>query len=228
MPEDRFRAERESILVLAKKMCEAGLVVASAGNVSARVRDPLARAIAITPTSIPYDVMTPDQVVVVSIESGATIESTFRASCELPTHLAIYRHRQDVDAIVHTHSPYVSTLSALRKPLPPIIDEMVVYFGGTVEVADYAFTGTDELGANVVRALGDRAGALLSNHGNVCVGRDLAEALHVALTMESTARVYVEALRTGGAVPLPEESLRLGRAMYDRRRDSQRGAVPNR
>ena len=213
---DRFRADRESVLLYSKRMCEAGLVVASAGNVSARVSGH--SAIAITPTSIPYHVMTADQVVVVSLDSGLPIESEVRPSAELPTHLAVYRHRQDVGAVVHTHAPYVSTLSVLRRPLPPIIDEMIVYFGGTIEVADYAFTGTDDLGANVVVALGDRAGVLLSNHGNVCVGSDLAEALHVALTMESTARVYVESLRTGAPVVLPEESLRAGRAMYEKLR----------
>ncbi len=216
MPNDRFRADRESVLLYAKRMWEAGLVVASAGNVSARVSGH--SAIAITPTSVSYDVMTADQVVVVGLDSGHPIESKARPSGELPTHLAVYRHRSDVGAVMHTHAPYVSTLSVLRRPLPPIIDEMIVYFGGTIEVAGYAFTGTDDLAANVVGALGDRAGVLLSNHGNVCVGSDLAAALHVALTMESTARIYIESLRTGDPVVLPEESLRAGRAMYEKRR----------
>lgn len=220
MSNDRFRADRESVLFHSKRMWEAGLVVASAGNVSARVAGH--DAIAVTPTSISYDVMTADQVVVVSLDTGLPIESKVRPSGELPTHLAVYRHRQDVGAVVHTHAPYVSTLSVLRRPLPPIIDEMVVYFGGTIEVADYAFTGTDELGAKVVDALGDRAGVLLSNHGNLCVGRDLAEALHVAQTMESTARIYVESLRTGDPVVLPEEALRAGRAMYEKLRKRPR------
>ena len=154
MSNDRFRADRESVLFHSKRMWEAGLVVASAGNVSARVSGQ--NAIAITPTSVSYDVMTADQVVVVSLDSGLPIESKVRPSAELPTHLAVYRYRQDVGAVVHTHAPYVTTLSVLRRPLPPVIDEMIVYFGGTIEVADYAFTGTDDLGANVVVALGDR------------------------------------------------------------------------
>ena len=216
MSNDRFQSDREAVLFHAKRMWEAGLVVASAGNVSARVAGH--EAIAITPTSISYDMMSPDQIVVVSLDSGLHVESKVRPSGELPTHLAVYRRRPDVGAILHTHAPYVSVLSVLRKPLPPVIDEMIVFFGGTVEVADYAFTGTDALGANVVAALGDRAAVLLSNHGNLCVGRDLAEALHIALTMESTARVYVESLRTGDPALLPEESLRKGRAMYEKLR----------
>src|SRR5512140_2264160 len=220
MPNDRFRADREAVLLHAKKMWEAGLVVASAGNVSARIRDQ--DAIAITPTAVCYDVMTEDQIVIVALGSGVPLASKARPSGELPTHLAVYRHRQDVGAVVHTHAPCVTALSVLRKPLPPVIDEMIVYFGGTIEVADYAFTGTDDLAANVVAALGDRAGVLLSNHGNVCVGSDLAAALHVALTMESTARIYIESLRTGNPVVLPEESLRAGRAMYEKRRKRPR------
>lgn len=212
----RFREPRESVLGCARRMCELGLVVASAGNVSARIRE--ADAIAITPTGVPYDVMTPEQIAVVRLDDGSPIESGPAPSTELPMHRAIYRSRPDVGAVVHTHSPCVSTLSVLRRPLPPILDEMVVYFGGTVEVADYAFTGTADLGERVVAALGDRAGALLSNHGNVCVGSDLAEALHIALTMESTARIYVESLRLGQAVALPEASLRAGRQMYELRR----------
>src|SRR5512140_1570818 len=209
MPNDRFRADREAVLLHAKKMWESGLVVASAGNVSARIRGQ--DAIAITPTAVCYDVMTEDQIVIVALGSGVPLASKARPSGELPTHLAVSRHRQDVGAVVHTHAPCVTALSVLRKPLPPVIDEMIVYFGGTIEVADYAFTGTDDLG-----------GVLLSNHGNVCVGSDLAEALHVALTMESTARVYIESLRTGDPVVLPEESLRMGRVLYEKRQRQER------
>jgi ribulose-5-phosphate 4-epimerase/fuculose-1-phosphate aldolase len=147
---------RHDVFVHAKKMWEAGLVVGSAGNVSRRVD---AQHIAITPTSVPYDSLTVDDIVVVDIASGEAVDSQRAASYELPMHLVVYRSRPDVGAIVHTHSPYVTTLSVLHKPLPPVIDEMVVYFGGTVEVADYAFTGTEQLGTNVVRALNERRAA---------------------------------------------------------------------
>src|SRR5258705_12928433 len=106
MSNDRYRADRESVLFHSKRMWEAGLVVASAGNVSARVAGDA--AIAITPTSVSYDVMTADQVVIVSLDSGLAIESTHRPSTELPPHLAVYRHRPDVGAVVHTHGPALS------------------------------------------------------------------------------------------------------------------------
>lgn len=213
---DSFAEARFDVWQHARKMAEAGLVVASAGNVSRRVDD---ARIAITPTSVPYDVMQVDDIVVVDVASGRAIESRLAASYELPMHLVVYRALPHVRAIVHTHAPFVTTLSVLRKPLPPVIDEMMMYFGGAIEVTDYAFTGTDAVGSNVVRALGDRTGVILANHGNVCVGHDLKQALHVAVTMESTARVYVQALQIGKPVELPPDAIAAGRRMYEERRD---------
>jgi L-fuculose-phosphate aldolase len=212
---ERFAEARHDVWVHARKMWHEGLVVASAGNVSRRIDSEL---IAVTPTSISYEVMTPDEVVIVELATGRAVESSRAASYELPLHQVIYMSRPDVQAVVHTHSPFVTTLSVLRRPLPPVIDEMMMYFGGPVEVTDYAFTGTVQVGVNAVAALGDRAGVILSNHGNVCIGRDLARALHVAVTMESTARVYVQALAIGQPVPLPEWAIASGRRMYDERR----------
>jgi L-fuculose-phosphate aldolase len=203
---------RLDVLHHARKMCEAGLVVGSAGNVSCRAGE---GRIAITPSRIPYDEMVEDDVVLVDLASGETVDSGREPSYELPMHLAVYRSRPEVGAIVHTHAPYVTTLSVLRRPLPPVIDEMMVYFGGTVEVADYAFTGTDALGRNVVRTLGDRSAVLLANHGNVCIGRDLAQALHIAVHMEACAQVYVQSLQLGEPVTLPNDAIVAGRRMYE-------------
>jgi L-fuculose-phosphate aldolase len=203
---------RQDVWVHAKKMWEAGLVVGSAGNVSRRVDE---TRIAITPTAVAYESLTAEEIVLVEVESGAAVESIREPSYELPMHLTIYRSHPEVQAIVHTHAPFVTTLSVLRRPLPPLLDEMVVFLGGTIEVADYAFTGTDGVGTNVVRALGDRSGVLLANHGNVCVGRTLAQALHVAQVMEIGAQVYVQALAIGEPVALPNSSVAAGRRMFE-------------
>lgn len=199
----------------AVRMWQAGLVAAAAGNVSRRVGE---THIAITPSSVPYETMTADQIVLVDLATGAALPSAHPPSYELPMHLGIYRARPDVGAIVHTHAPFVTTLSVLHRPLPPVIDEMVVHLGGTIEVSDYAFTGTDLVATNVLRVLGDRNGVLLANHGNVCIGRTLDEAMHVALVMEAAARVYVQALQCGAApVELPRDSIAAGRRMFEAR-----------
>jgi len=88
----------------------------------------------------------------------------------------------------------------------------------TAGFQDFAFTGTDAVGANVVRALGDRAGVILASHGNVCVGKSLERAMNVALTMESCARVYLEALKFGEPVSLPPEAIRAGRRLFDEKK----------
>ncbi len=210
-----FSEPRQDVLLYSRKIWKAGLVAASAGNVSARI--PGTNLLAITPAAIPYDVMTAQQIAIVDVDSGELVDCPWPPSSELYMHLAIYRQRPGVGAVIHTHSPCVSVLSVLRKPLPPIIDEMIAYLGGTVEVADYAFTGTRELARSAVSGLAERAGVILANHGNVCVGKTLPMALQAALTMETGARVYLESLRLGQPVLLPAESLAAGRTMYEHR-----------
>jgi L-ribulose-5-phosphate 4-epimerase len=212
---DRFAEARHDVWVHARAMRDEGLVTGSAGNVSRRAGP---AHIAITPTSIPYDRLRVEEIVIVDLASGSAVESIAAPSYELPMHRVIYRMRGDVAAIVHTHAPFITTLSVLRRPLPPVIDEMYVHFGGTVEVAEYAFTGTDAVGENVVKALGDRGGAILANHGNVCVASSLERALHTAIAMESCARVYVQALAAGRPVPLPDSVATAGMNLYRERR----------
>lgn len=212
---DRYAEARHDVWLHARQMWEQGLVVGSAGNVSRRVDD---RHIAITPTSIPYDRMRAEEIVIVDLATGEAVESLAPPSGELPMHRIVYQARPDIGALVHTHAPFITTLSVLRLPLPPIIDEMFLHLGGTIEVSGYAFTGTDAVGENAVAALGDRAGVILANHGNLCVGRDLDRALHAAIVMESCARVYVQALQIAPPAPLPLSAEEAGLRMYDERR----------
>ena len=192
-------------------MWELGLVTGSSGNVSRRAGD---AHIAVTPTSIPYDRLGVEEIVIVELETGVAVESSAAPSYELPMHRVLYQSRADVAAIVHTHAPFVSTLAVLRLPLPPVIDEMLLHLGGTIEVSDYAFTGTDDVGRNVAAVLGQKAGVILANHGNVCVGRTLERALHAAVVMESCARVYVQALQTGEPFTLPQSAMDAGLRLY--------------
>lgn len=192
-----MREEQYDVWSHARKMWEEGLVAGSSGNVSLRNGD----FVAITPTSIPYSDMTPEQIAIVDLATGKPATKA-APSYELPMHLVIYRERPDVAAIVHTHAPFISTLSVLRKPLPPVLDEMSVMFGGTIDVAEYALTGTEELGHNAVRGLGKRPGVILANHGNVVIGPNLDRALHLAIAMEACARIYVQALQLGEPVLL--------------------------
>ncbi|HEU4521391.1 MAG TPA: class II aldolase/adducin family protein [Thermoanaerobaculia bacterium] len=212
---DRFAEARHDVWLHARRMWELGLVAGSAGNVSRRADGD---HIAITPTSIPYERLRVEEVTIVELAAGKAVESMAAPSYELPMHRTVYQSRPDVAAIVHTHAPFITTLSVLRRPLPPIIDEMLLHLGGTIEVSEYAFTGTEAVGENVVAALGERAGVILANHGNVCVGRTLERALHAAVVMESCARVYVQAIQIGEPLAIPQAAVTAGLRMYEKRR----------
>ncbi|MCM2314885.1 MAG: class II aldolase/adducin family protein [Thermoanaerobaculia bacterium] len=213
MSDARERA-REETFDAARAMHAARLVAVSSGNVSCRVDGEA--AIAITPTSVAWDDLQLDQIAIVALD-GTLLDAPFRPSAELPLHLAVYHARADAGAVVHTHGTSVTALSLLRRPLPPVIDEIVAWFGGEVEVAEYAFSGTAALARNVVAALGDRAAVILASHGDVCVGATAGDALRVASLMESAAAAYLTALAAGEPVRLTDEAIAAARAIYLRR-----------
>ncbi|MFA6956755.1 MAG: class II aldolase/adducin family protein [Thermoanaerobaculia bacterium] len=213
MHEARERARHE-VFDAACAMYAARLVSVSSGNASCRVEGE--QAIAITPSSVPWEELEPEAIAIVGLD-GHPIDAPVRPSAELPLHLAVFQARPDVGGVVHTHSTSVTALSLLRRPLPPVIDEIVAWFGGQVEVAAYSFSGTAALAANAVAALGDRAAVILANHGDVCVGCSVADALHVAAMMESAAAAYLAALATGEPVRLPDDAIAEAREIYLRR-----------
>jgi L-fuculose-phosphate aldolase len=206
-----LEAERTAVCEFAVRMWKAGHVVGSAGNVS--LRPSVADRYVITPSSVPYEAMTPEDVVVVDGE-GETIEGERAPSFETPMHLAILKARPDVGAVFHTHSRYATALAVVRKSIPPVVDEMVVYVGGPIEVAPYGASGSDELAAAAVQALGDKAAILLANHGALCVGKDLAKAYKVCELVEHLAMVYCTALTIGTPLELPADVVETELDMY--------------
>jgi len=215
-----YAEARKSVCDTAVRMWKAGLVVGSAGNVSARAPGCEAHFV-ITPSSIAYEQLTPDQVMVID-DDGDLLElddePLERApSFETPVHLAVYAARPDVNAIVHTHSKWASARAVARMPIPPVVDEMVVYLGGQVELAEYAASGSDELASHVVEALGPRSAVLLSAHGVLTTGMNLSKAYKNAALVEHIAQVVtVAAQLRGGPLPrLPDEVLEAERSMYE-------------
>lgn len=217
MSDARDRARRD-VFDAARAMHAARLVSVSSGNVSCRVGGE--SAIAITPTSVAWEELEPEAIAIVSLD-GRELDAPLTPSAELPLHLAVYATRADAGAVVHTHSTNVTALSLLRRPLPPVIDEIVAWFGGEVAVAEYAFSGSAELARNVVTALGDHAAVILASHGDVCVGRTTGDALHVASMMESAATAYLAALAAGEPVRLPDDAIAKARAIYAKRKREQ-------
>jgi|YNPNPStandDraft_1061719.scaffolds.fasta_scaffold16375_3 L-fuculose-phosphate aldolase len=207
-----YRDLREQVAEIGRRMYAAGLVVGTCGNVSARV--PGENLFVITPSSMQYADIGPEDVVLMDMEGNALTEGR-PPSSEAGLHRTIYRVRPDVGGVLHTHSTYASVLAVLRRPLPPILEELVIFLGGTVEVAEYGAAGSEELIEKTIKALSDRSAVLLANHGAVSVGRDLQRAFDTALIVEQAAHIYLAASSVGTPTLLPQETIELQRSMYE-------------
>ena len=194
---------RKEIIKTGILILEKGLVQGTGGNISRRTE----KGILITPSGMDYRTLTCEDIVLLAPD-GKVLEGTRVPSIERSLHLRIYRSRADINAVIHTHSVYATAIAAARQPLCPITDNQVAVFGGTVPVADYAPIGTEELAENTSRALADGAGVLLSNHGALCVGRELSEALMRCEMLEVFSKIYILAKAAGGGIVLSDEQVR--------------------
>lgn len=194
---DRQKA-REDVLRISQKAFQEKLFAGTSGNLSICIRE--SGIIAITPTSVRYETMLCDDVVLIDFD-GKIIQGHFNPSSEWRMHAGIYRQMKGVNAIVHTHSPYATAFAVVRQPIPQILIEMIPFLGGEVPLAEYASPGTAELGTNVVQALGnDRYGCLMANHGVVTIGDTIDRAYLRAEYVEDAAKIYCYARGIGNPV----------------------------
>lgn len=204
---------KQEIIKYGNLLLAKGLVTGTGGNIS--VRTP-AGTILITPSGIPYEEITPEDIPEMDLE-GNIISGTRIPSIEKNMHRAIYLARRDVGAIVHTHSIYASAIAATRQDFEPILDAMVAVFGGGIKTAAYACIGTPELARNVVEALGNRPACLIANHGMVGVGKNLKQAFEICEFTEASAMTYIFAKCLGTPVVLPPEVVAREKQDLDRR-----------
>lgn len=187
---------RATIVEMGHTLIAKKLVAGSWGNISCRVD---AASLAITPSGRGYETLTPDDVVIIA-NDGTVIDGRHIPSSELKVHTAIYEVYPEAGAVIHTHSIYASALAAMHQDVPAIIEDIVQIIGGRVQCAEYAMCGTQELAENAVKAMRGRKAALLANHGAVCWGKNLQEALLVAEILEKAAQIAVICAGTGGKV----------------------------
>ena len=196
---------RQEIVDVGIELERIGILDLTAGNISARVGDD---AIAITPSGIPYGDTTADDIVICRLSDGSVISGHRKPSSELPLHSAVYAARPETGAVVHTHSPYATTLAVLGKPIPAV--HYIISRLGTCEVpvVSYATYGSDALAENAFAALGGTTRALLlANHGALTIGDDLETAAVNARVLEILATTYWRALSVGTPVILPDEEI---------------------
>lgn len=194
-------AARSAVADACRQLRAAGLVVGTAGNVSVRVGDD----VVISPSGVDYDAMTAADVGVHALD-GSPVDAPLAPSSELPLHLAVYG-RSEHTAIVHTHAPASTALSCVVDVVPPS-HYYAALFGGPIRVAPYATYGSAELAEHVAAALDGRTAALMSNHGAVVVGSDLAGVLDRVPYLEYLCDVQLRAGAYGAPVRLlPEDEL---------------------
>jgi L-fuculose-phosphate aldolase len=226
--EAELGAAREQLVSYSNRLLSDGLALGSAGNISVRLGD----TVLITPSSVPYPQMRPEQMCELQLAPGAgdsTGESGLvlggmrlaaapppATSSETPMHLAIYA-TSSAGAVVHTHSPEVIALSAVFDKLPAI-HYAIHALGGTVRVAPYTRFGSEGLAQAAVLALDGRRAAILANHGAICYGRTLAQAYDNAMLLEWLARTYRLARMLGEPTILTDEQLEEVGAEARRRR----------
>ncbi|MCS7265090.1 MAG: class II aldolase/adducin family protein [Armatimonadetes bacterium] len=197
---------RQEIVKVGKRLKQEGLVAHTDGNISVRLD---ANWILITPSGVNKGELKPNQILKVNLSDGEA-EGLGKPSVETPFHLAIYKSREDVNAVVHAHPPYATAFAAAGISLKePIFPEMVVRFG-EIPLVPYATPGTERLAELVGESIRDHEALLLQNHGAITVGQNLEEACGLMEALEWTAKVFWLAKALGELIPLrPSEIARL-------------------
>lgn len=204
----------ERVIAASRGLLAHRLATGTAGNVSERLD---AGHVLVTPSAVPYDDLTPDDLVVLD-GAGTVVAGRRTPTSEWALHLALYRRFPEIGAVLHSHPPYASAFAAARRPIPAVIDELVLYVGGDVPCAAYAPSGSAELGELAADVLGDVGSALLANHGMVTVAADALSALHQAGVVEHAAQVALGSERIGGPAAVPAEAVAAFAERYRRAR----------
>ncbi len=189
-----FKDLKNEVIFWAQKAENLGLVVPTTGNFS--LRDKETGYIFVTPHGIFREFLKPDDIVVLDI-NGNKIEGKNRPSYETPVHLEVYKNREDVFGIAHTHSPYACCFAVLNRTIPLIHIETFFSVGGNIPVVDFAPPGSKELAKKTLEKLSNRSAVLLENHGVLTIGSSLSYAVLIAILVEETAKIYHRALRIG-------------------------------
>ncbi|MBN2047606.1 MAG: class II aldolase/adducin family protein [Anaerolineaceae bacterium] len=194
----RLEQERSDVLKYCRMMIEHNLTTGSGGNISIYNREE--GLVAISPGSKDYFAITPEDIMIVDID-GNVVEGRNKPSSETSFHLALLKHRPDVNSVVHSHSVHATTVACLREDIPPL-HYLVGLIGDKIPCTPYATFATVELAENIVQNIGNYNAALLANHGVVSVGRDVGQAFTIAEHVELIAHMYLMAKSAGSPVLL--------------------------
>lgn len=199
----RLIEERNAIVEYGRKLITAQLTTGSGGNLS--IINRAVGLVAIKPSGIDYFQLQPEDVVILDLD-GRIVEGHLLPSSEMRFHLALLRNREDINAVVHTHQVYATTIACMRWELPAV-HYLVGFSGNKVPLAEYATYGTQELSDNILRAIGQYNACLMANHGIVTVGATIAAAFATAEELELVSRLYYQTRCIGEPAILPDEEM---------------------
>ena len=187
------------------------LVKWTGGNVSAR--GPEMGLVVVKPSGVRYDELRPEDHVVVNLD-GEVVEGSLNPSSDTASHLYIYRHREDVNGVVRTHSPYATAFAAVGRPIPCCLTAIADEFGGPVPCADFALIGSEAIGKQVVEHIGSSKAVLLKQHGVFTIGETATAAVKAAVMVEDVAKAVWLALQIGEVVDIDPETVKNLHARY--------------
>jgi L-ribulose-5-phosphate 4-epimerase len=187
---------RRTVADLHTELSRNGLVIWTAGNVSARV--PGCELMVIKPSGVSYDELTPEAMVVTDLD-GVLVDGDYTPSSDTAAHAYVYRHMPEVGGVVHTHSTYATAWAARSEAIPCVLTMIADEFGGEIPVGPFALIGDDSIGRGIVETLrGSRSRAvLMAGHGPFTIGRDARDAVKAAVMLEDVARTVHIARQLG-------------------------------
>lgn len=204
-------ALRDQICSLHSELVLNRLVAWTSGNVSGR--NPDTGLVVIKPSGIRYERLTPQNMVVVDLD-GTVVEGDLKPSSDTFAHVYVYRHRQDVNGVVHTHSDYATAWAAVGRPIPAVLTAICDEFGGPIPVGEYAAIGGDSIGREIVRSIGHSPAILMKNHGVFTIGRTPDDAVKAAVMVEDVARTVFHALQLGVPEQIPATEIARAHQRY--------------
>jgi len=214
-----YDSAKGQIVDTAQRLTQKGYLMATGGNLSVRISGK--NAFAITPSNYDYLKMIPDDICVLDFGLNP-LEGSRKPSVETSMHAAIYQARPDVNAVVHTHQVYASTLALLNVSIPALFDEQALFLGRSVQLIPYAPSGTGLLKNTIARHVRDHNNAyIMKNHGALCFGHDVERAEHNVEILEKCALAYLLALCTNRKVtriPLPVREIAFSKLRKDQRK----------
>ena len=201
----RLEEERKSIVQYGRNLITAQLTTGKGGNLS--IYNRAEGLVAIKPSGVCYFDMTPADVVVVDLD-GNIVDGNLKPSSEIQFHLGLYKYRADINAVVHTHQIYATTIACLNWELPAV-HYLVGVSGNKVPLAPYATYGSKELSENILKSIGNYNACLLANHGLVTVGANIDAAFATAEVIELVSRLYYQARCIGDPVILSNNEMKV-------------------